>query len=40
MVIDPQLRIDFAEVIKYSQNIEEPKIEQLLRDWHVAKTLL
>ena len=37
MVIDPQLRIDFAEVIKYSQNIEEPKIEQLLRDWHAAK---
>ena len=37
MVIDQKLRNDFIEVIRYSQNIEEPKVESLLRTWHNAK---
>ena len=37
MVIDPKLRADFAEVIRYSQDIDEPKTEELLRRWHAAK---
>ena len=38
MLIDPKLRVDFAEVIRYSQGIEEPKIEELLHHWHAAKS--
>ena len=38
MVIDPKLRIDFTEVIRYSQGIDEPKVEHLLRNWHSAKS--
>ena len=37
MIVDPKLRSDFAEVIQYSQSIEEPKIEGLLRQWYMAK---
>lgn len=39
-MIDPKLKSDVSEVIRYSQNIENPMIDKLLEDWLKAKSPL
>ena len=39
-MIDPKLKSDVNEVIRYSQNIENPMTDKLLEDWLKAKTPL
>ena len=39
-MIEPKLKSDVSEVIRYSQNIENPMIDKLLEDWLKAKTPL
>ena len=40
MLIDPKIKNDFIEVIKYSQNIEDPKVDGILKTWASSKATI